>query len=169
MDAKFFRKNVDEDNFSIRIDRHGQWYHEGSPIARDKLAKLFSSVLHFDTDRNEYWLITPAEQGRIEVEDVPYIIVDFELSDNALTLTTNLGHIVTTDKDHVIECHAVTGLPYVHVNNNVKARLNRATRDKLIDLALDRDGYNKNTGELILNINDIRHVIAIDTELTNEG
>ena len=72
MDAQFFRENAVEEQFDIRIDRDGQWFHRGSTIGRDKIAKLFSTVLHYDPNSKDYWLITPVEQGRIEVEDVLY-------------------------------------------------------------------------------------------------
>jgi len=169
MDAKFFRKNVDEDNFAIRIDRNGVWYHDGTAIARDRLVKLFSTILHYDIDNNDYWLITPVEQGRIEVEDVPFIITDYILDGAELKLITNLGHKIIADETHKITCNPENGLAYIHVQNNVKARLNRSVREKLINIAIDKDGYNKNTGNLILNINDIDHIIAIETGESNEG
>ena len=162
MEAKFFRPDAREEQFDMRIDRNGQWFHKGSPIGRDKIAKLFSTVLHFDPKNNDYWLITPVEQGRIEVEDVPYIITDFDLTDDALTLHTNLGHDVKADKDHAIFCRDDNGLPYVHVHNNVLARINRAVREKLIDIALAKDGYDAQTGVLSLIINGVPHIIAVD-------
>jgi len=162
MDAKFFRPDAPEDDFQIRIDRNGQWYHRDSPISRAQLAKLFSTVLHRDPKTNDYWLITPHEQGRIEVEDVPYLVTDYQLDDQTLIFTTSLGHTVTADAEHTIYCHSETGLPYIHIDNNVSARLNRSVRDKLIHLALEQDGYDPDTGQLILTIDDIMHVIAKD-------
>ena len=57
--------------FQIRIDREGGWHYRGSPIARLPLVKLFATVLRRAED-GSYWLITPGEQGRIEVDDVPF-------------------------------------------------------------------------------------------------
>lgn len=162
MDAKFYRPDAPEERFDIRIDAQGQWYHRGSPIGRDKIAKLFSTVLHRDPATNDYWLITPVEQGRIAVEDVPYIVTDFVYDGNTLTLTTNLGHTVTTDHAHRITCRDDNALPYVPVHNNVSARINRNVREKLIDLALTQKGYDAETGELTLIVGDTRHVIAKD-------
>ena len=51
----------------MRIARDGTWYHQGSPIRRKPLVKLFSSVLWRDSD-GVYWLQTPVEKGRILVE-----------------------------------------------------------------------------------------------------
>src|SRR5690348_9686433 len=60
-------------DFGIRIARDGTWFHEGSPIGRLPLVKLFASVLRREGD--EYWLVTPAERGRILVEDAPFVAV----------------------------------------------------------------------------------------------
>ncbi|PCI01415.1 MAG: proteophosphoglycan precursor [Alphaproteobacteria bacterium] len=162
MDSNFFRKNAPEEQFDIRIDRNGQWYHRESPIGRDKIAKLFSTVLHYDTKSNDYWLITPVEQGRINVEDVPYIITDFEIHNGTFTLSTNLGHIATANADNIILCRPDNGLPYIHVHNNVMARLNRSAREKLINMALEQNGYDELSGELTLTIDGIKHGIAVN-------
>lgn len=60
--------------FDIRIAADGCWYHEGGLISRRALVKLFSSVLRREED-GSYWLVTPVERGRIEVEDAPFVII----------------------------------------------------------------------------------------------
>ena len=59
----------------MRIARDGTWYYHGSPIGRLPLVKLFATVLRRGPDGG-YWLVTPAEQGLIEVEDVPFVAVE---------------------------------------------------------------------------------------------
>lgn len=61
---------------NIAIDAKGQWYHEGSPIGRVALAKLFASVLHRDL-QGYHWLITPAEMSLVQVERTAYLIVGY--------------------------------------------------------------------------------------------
>src|SRR5215813_6661405 len=58
--------------FDIRIASDGTWFYHGSPISRKPLVKLFASVLRRD-DSGEYWLQTPAEKGRIRVDDAPFV------------------------------------------------------------------------------------------------
>jgi len=157
MDAKFFDRAREEDDFKISIDYHGQWFHDGVPIAREKLAQLFSTALHYDTIKKEYWLITPHEQGRIDVADVPFVIINFEW-DNELILTTNLGHAVKPNATTPIYCDGDT--PYVTVKNNVSARLNRSVREKLIDIALSQNGYDEDTKTLTLKANGHDPIIA---------
>src|SRR5690349_712117 len=62
-------------DFGLCIRRDGTWFYRGSPIGRKPLVKLFASVLRRD-DAGGYWLVTPAEKGRIEVEDVPFVAVE---------------------------------------------------------------------------------------------
>src|ERR1044072_2409842 len=62
-------------DFQMRIDRNGTWYYRGSPIGRAALVKLFSTVLRRDAD-GVHWLTTPVENGRIDVEDAPFIAVE---------------------------------------------------------------------------------------------
>lgn len=157
MDTKFFDRNRAEDDFKIAIDYDGQWFHDGTPIAREKLAKLFSTALHYDKENNEYWLVTPHEQGRVSVADVPYIVIDYEWGDH-LTLKTNLGHEVKPDEHTPIYCHNDT--PYIVIKNNVPARLNRSVREKLIDIALSQNGYNEAEKTLTLKANGHDHIIA---------
>ena len=68
----------------FRIARDGTWYHQGSPIGRQAMVRLFSTILCRDAD-GSYWLKTPVEKCSIEVEDTPFTIIslfrfDFYLS-----------------------------------------------------------------------------------------
>ena len=58
------------ENVQMKISRDGKWYFMDSPIGREKMVSLFSTVLRFDEDGN-YYLVTPVEKIRIEVEDSP--------------------------------------------------------------------------------------------------
>src|SRR5271167_1189585 len=87
------RSPADCGDLGIRIARDGAWFYRGSPIGRLPLVKLFASVLRREADRR-YWLVTPAERGRIEVEDVPFlavaVTVEGEGRDQRLIFRTNL-------------------------------------------------------------------------------
>ena len=97
----------------IRIDRNGAWYHEGGLIGRKELVCLFASVLRREPD-GSYWLETPVERGRIEVEDAPFVAVELWWKDcdcgdgrprQCLTFRTNLDQLVTADAEHPIRVH----------------------------------------------------------------
>ena len=55
----------------IRIRPDGTWLHEGTPIGRPALVRLFSTVLRKDADG--IYLVTPVEKLKITVEDAPGI------------------------------------------------------------------------------------------------
>src|ERR1700761_9279071 len=80
-------------DIDIRIARDGTWFHEGTPVGRRELVRLFSTILRKDGD--DYVLVTPGEKMRIVVEDAPFIAVLLEAEgigkDQRLTFTTNVG------------------------------------------------------------------------------
>src|ERR671923_724979 len=80
-------------DIDIRIGRDGTWFYHGSPIGRKPLVKLFASVLRREAN-GEYWLVTPAERGRVEVEDAPFVAVELAVEgsgyDQVLRFRTNL-------------------------------------------------------------------------------
>ncbi len=131
-------------DLDMRIDRDGIWYYNGSPIGRKELVCLFASVLRRD-DAGDYWLITPAEAGRIRVEDVPFIAVELFASgagrDQVLSLRTNVDEIVTLDQDHPlrVDHHPETGepSPYVTVRERLEARIARSVYYELVDLGVE--------------------------------
>ena len=89
------------------IKRDGTWLYRGSPIGRKELVCLFSSVLTRDAE-GEYWLETPAERGRIQVEETPWLAVELDWGccgqgpGQCLTFRTNVDQVVTAGPDHPI-------------------------------------------------------------------
>src|SRR5215218_9008043 len=51
----------------MRIARDGTWFHDGSPIQRPAMVRLFASVLRREPD-GSHVLVTPMEKLTIEVE-----------------------------------------------------------------------------------------------------
>ena len=124
----------------MRIARDGTWHYRGSPINRMPLVKLFASVLRREDD-GSYWLVTPAERGRVDVEDVPFIAVevDREGEGNAqnLIFRTNLDEIVTAGPDHPLRVETAadgTPAPYILVRPGLEARLARPVFYEVVDL-----------------------------------
>jgi uncharacterized protein len=127
-------------DFHMRIDRNGTWYYQGSPIGRLALVKLFSTVLRKD-EAGVHWLTTPVENGRIEVEDAPFIAVEMlaegEGAAQVIRFRTNVDDIVTLDADHGMRIihDPVSGepRPYVHVRKGLEARIARAAFYHLVE------------------------------------
>ena len=121
----------------IRIRRDGVWIHEGSPIGREALVRLFSTVLRKDPDG--FHLVTPVEKLRIAVEDAPFVAVRVDRQDGALVFLTNVGDRVAAGPDHPlrVETDPATGepAPYVHVRAGLEARLSRQVFYELVSMA----------------------------------
>ena len=127
----------------MRIARDGTWYYRGSPIGRPALVKLFASVLRREPD-GSYWLVTPAERGRVEVEDVPFLVValtiDGDGRDQQLIFRTNLDEFVTAGFENPIRVEtAASGepSPYIHLRRGLEARIARPVFYELVELAAE--------------------------------
>jgi uncharacterized protein len=124
----------------MRIARDGTWFYRGSPIGRIALVKLFASVLRREPD-GCYWLVTPTERGRIEVEDVPFLAVALtvqgEGGQQQLIFRTNLDDIVTAGPDHPLRVETTASgapAPYILVRDGLEARLARPVFYDLVEL-----------------------------------
>jgi hypothetical protein len=135
-----------DEAYDMRIARDGTWFYHGSPIGRIALVKLFATVLKRD-DAGDYWLITPAERGRITVEDVPFIAVEVRAEGagaaQTLSFRTNLDQWVTADAGHPIRVLQGGELsdapaPYILIRDRLEARIGRAVFYELVGLAEER-------------------------------
>jgi hypothetical protein len=129
-------------SFDIRIDRDARWHYRGTPIARLPLVRLFASVLRRAED-GSYWVVTPGEQGRIEVEDAPFTGVEFRAEGEGeaarLSFRTNLDEWVPLDEAHPLRTEPGPGgaaVPYLLVRDRLEARIARAVYYELADLAV---------------------------------
>jgi hypothetical protein len=125
----------------IRIRRDGVWFHEGTPIGREPLVRLFSTVLRLDPDG--YHLVTPVEKLKITVEDAPFIAVRVDRESDALRFLTNVGDEVEAGPDHPIRVATdpLTGepAPYLRVRRGLEARIRRPVFYELVEMAEDRE------------------------------
>jgi uncharacterized protein len=127
-------------DLDMRIARDGAWSYRGSPIGRPALVKLFASVLRREPDGG-YWLVTPPERGRIEVEDVPFLAVALTVTGDGrgqqLIFRTNLDDIVTAGPDHPLRVEtAASGepAPYILIRDRLEARIVRPVFYDLVEL-----------------------------------
>lgn len=128
-------------DIDIRIARDGTWYHEGSPINRKPLVKLFAGILTRDPD-GAYYLVTPAEKRRITVDDAPFVAVHVaatgEGAAQQLVFRTNVDDEVTAGPDHPIrvDFDDATGepAPYIEVRLGLEALIARAVYYELVGL-----------------------------------
>jgi len=129
------------------ICRDGTWLYRGSAIGRKELVCLFASVLRRD-EEGVFWLETPAERGRIEVEDAPFVAVELDWTGEGmrqvLSFRTNVDQIVTAGPEHPIrvahDLLTCEPTPYIMVRPGagrlaVEARIARAVYYELVALS----------------------------------
>lgn len=132
----------------IKIDRHGEWHHEGKRIERAALVRLFATVLRREAD-GSYVLVTPHEKLLITVEDAPFLAIDLVEDEGSeppvLVVATNVGEAVRLDGDHPLrvagEGPDAPFVPYVTVRPGLEARLTRAVAADLAGRAIVKDGH----------------------------
>ena len=128
-------------DIGMQILRDGTWMHDGTRFTRDRLVRLFSTILRKDEDG--FYLVTPVEKVIVHVEDVPFIVTRVERHGDgvaqSIIATTNVGDVFTIDADHAIrvETDDETGepSPYVHVRAGLEARFNRPSFYELVSWA----------------------------------
>ena len=132
------------EKYDIRILKNGTWLYAGTPIRRENMVQLFSSVLKKDR-KGGYWLETPFEKGRIEVEDAPFMAVEIKAKGRGkkqtLQFRTNTDQWVTAGPGHdlrvVTDRKTGAPSPYVHVRDGLDARLTRPVFYELVHLAVE--------------------------------
>ena len=128
-------------DIDIRIAANGQWFHEGEEIRRQGLVKVFSSILKREED--EYFLVTPVEKWRIQVEDAPFLISRMEKlsvdGEQVLVFYTSVGDRLLAGPEHplrVVSDQSGDPRPYVLVRGGMEGLLDRPVYYQLAELAL---------------------------------
>src|SRR5688572_18299482 len=127
---------------AMRIARDGTWYHEGSPIGRQAMVRLFSTILRREPDGG-FVLVTPVEKLGIAVEDAPFVAVELktegEREDRSLAFRLNTGDLIIAGPDHPVRFEAGGGgpHPYLHVRDGLDALVARPVYYELANLALE--------------------------------
>ena len=129
-------------DIDIVIRADGVWMHEGSPIGRKELVRLFSTVLRKDPDG--YHMVTPVEKLKITVEDLPFRAVAMRRDGDALIFTTDVGDEVRASEADpiVVETDPTTGepAPRIHVRRDLWARIARSVFYEMVEMAQEVDG-----------------------------
>jgi hypothetical protein len=96
----------------LTIKANGEWWHEGVHMTRQSLVNLFATILWKEENAGkvEYFLKTPVQKLRIQVEDAPLLINDVGIVDENdkrwLEFTTTTGDVVRLDDEHTISLRA---------------------------------------------------------------
>jgi len=125
----------------MRIARDGTWYHEGSPIRRPAMVRLFSTVLRREAD-GRHMLVTPVEKLEIDVDSTAFRAVEMTSEGSGrgrrIALRLDSGDLVIMGADHPLRIVAIPSgpSPRVSVRHGLEAELARPVYYELADLAL---------------------------------
>ena len=117
------------DDMDLIIKANGEWWHEGGHMTRQSLVNLFATILWKEENNGavEYFLKTPVQKLRIQVEDAPLLIDDVGIinEDNTcwLEFTTTTGDVVRLDDKHPISLRAYSGKNYDHNKSEEKQNI----------------------------------------------
>lgn len=132
-------------DIDIQIDKEGKWTHDGAPIERESIVRLFASLLRREDD-DEYYLVTPGEKWRIRVDVLPLIVTDVEQVQEApgkafLQLTLNTGKKVSVDSEHSLYLEqAMENIAAVKLPHGLAALFSRNAWYRLVDMAQIEEG-----------------------------
>ncbi len=126
---------------AMRIARDGTWYHEGSPINRPAMVRLFASILRREPGGG-YVLVTPGEKLDIAVDDAPFFAVEVRSEGmgpaRRLAFRLNTGDLIVAGRDNALRIDERDDgpHPYLGVRRGLDAALARPVYYELAEAAL---------------------------------
>jgi hypothetical protein len=125
----------------MRIARDGTWYHDGAPIRRPEMVRLFSTVLRREPD-GRHVLVTPAEKLDIEVESTAFRAIEMRSEGEGrvrqLAFKLDSGDAVILGPNHPLKVVMTERgpSPRILVRHELEAELTRPVYYELADFAL---------------------------------
>jgi hypothetical protein len=131
-------------DIDIEIRADGSWWHEGAPIQREAIVRLFASILRREDD-GEYYLVTPVEKWRLRVQAHPLVVTEVERVGEGesalLRATLNTGRQLEIDDAHPLFLDAQReGVAGIRLPHGLTALCSRAAWYRLVAQAQERDG-----------------------------
>lgn len=125
----------------MRIARDGSWHHQGRPIQREAMTRLFSTILRREAD-GSHVLVTPVEKLVIDVELAAFVATALTTEgqgpDRQIAFELNSGDAVILGPDHPLRMAEddYGPVPLIHVRGGLEASLARPVYYELAELAL---------------------------------
>ena len=129
----------------MRILSDGSRLHEGRPIARPAMVRLFSTILRREPD-GSFVLVTPVEKLTIAVDSTPFVAVELRSEgggrDRRLAFRLNTDDVVILGPEHPLRIEAGEHgpSPRILVRGGLDAALARPIYYELAELALAEAG-----------------------------
>ncbi|MGR3914707.1 MAG: DUF1285 domain-containing protein, partial [Gammaproteobacteria bacterium] len=122
------------------ITADGRWLHQGAPITRPRMIKLFASLLRRDAG-DRHCLVTPHLKYPVQVDDAPFHAVEVRITGRGkkqnLIFRTNVDDVVPANCAHPITMPAT--IPYIEIRAGLQAKISRAVFFELADVAVTSD------------------------------
>ena len=123
----------------ITIKRDGTWWFQDEPMTREATIQLFSKILLKEDEH--YYLVSPAEKMRLEVEVLPFVIrlmdVQGEGEQQRIIFSSNVGDTFEVSEEHpirMVKSDAGDLLPVVRVRRNLDALISRQVYYELAEV-----------------------------------
>ena len=125
----------------MRIARDGVWYHQGKPIRRAAMVRLFSTILRREPD-GSHVLVTPVEKLAIDVDLAAFVAIAMTSEGQAehrrIAFELNSGDPVILGPANPLRISG-EGVPLLTVRGGLEASLARPVYYELAELALADD------------------------------
>ena len=126
-------------DIDLIVKNDGSWIHEGRTITRQGLLRTFSRILKREDDH--YFLVTPAEKWRIQVESAPFFIVSMQVENpgksQVITMASNTDNLISLNAEHPLWVEYDSELnptPYILVRQNLHGLISRNVYNELCEL-----------------------------------
>jgi hypothetical protein len=128
-------------DIDIRIARDGTWFHDGAPIRRSAMVRLFATVLRRESD-GRHVLVTPVEKLEIDVETTAFRAVELTSEgagrERRIGFRLDSGDALILGPQHPLTLaeteHGPS--PRIAVRHGLEAELSRPVYYELAELAL---------------------------------
>ena len=134
--------------FPIKIKSNGEWLYQNSLIKKEALIKLLSAVLVAD-EKGNFYLETPAEKGKIQVEDSPFVITTFDIKglnkNQEIIFRTNIDEEIILSKKNSLfyKKYKQSFIPYIVIRKNINAKILRSVYYQLINKFVNKNSKKK--------------------------
>ncbi len=123
----------------MRIARDGSWYHDGEPIRRPAMVRLFSTVLRREPD-GRHMLVTPVEKLEIEVESTAFRAIEMtsegQCENRRIAFRLDSGDALILGPGHPLRIIEDGVSPRLAVRHGLEAELTRPVYYELAEIAL---------------------------------
>lgn len=123
----------------MRITRDGTWIHEGRPIERGAMVRLFATILRREPD-GSHVLVTPVEKLTIDVDSTAFRVIEMsskgDRGDRRIAFRLDSGDVLILGPDHPLRLAGNDLGPRILVRHGLEAEIARPVYYELAELAI---------------------------------